>query len=422
MSNQEREVVITGIGVVSPIGIGRDAFAASLAAGRGGIRSLSMLPPGSVPAWIGGEVVGFDPKDRINRKALKLMSWDIQAAVVASQLAVDDARLAAGAADPERMGVVFGTEMIQSVPEELEPTYRNCLVDGRFDFSRWGPAAMSNIHPLWFLKHLPNMPACHITIQHDIRGPNNTITESDVSDLLAIIEAAKYIQRGWTDIMITGGVGSRLRTTPFLRSFIGQVSRRNAEPERACRPFDRDRDGAVNGEGAAAFILEARETAVARGAKVLGRILGFGAAYDPQAMAHGLSGTAIQAAIRAALRDARLSPAAVGHVNAQGMSMTAADRVEAQAIRAVLGDVPVTAPASFFGQSGAGGGALMLAASVLGLADGSVPFTLNYDQPDPDCPVNVVHARALSGAKPVAVKLSHAWPGQVAALVVAGPN
>ncbi|MGE3409611.1 MAG: beta-ketoacyl synthase [Pirellulales bacterium] len=418
--NSHQEAVITGVGVVSPIGIGRDVFWRSLVEGQSGVRPLSEIKAPEMPVWIGGEVRDFDPKDRINRKSLKVMSRDIQMAVVAAALAADDAKLSAGAADPERMGVTFSSDLIQAPPVEMEQAYRRCMADGPFDFSKWASAAQSEIYPLWFLKHLPNMPACHIAILHDLRGPNNTITVGETSCLAALAEGVRYIQRGSADVVFCGGVGSNVRTTPFCRSFLSQVSLRNHDPTAACRPFDADRDGQVNGEGAAVFVVESRASAQARGANILCSVLGYGCAQDTRWTSPPRTGQVIERSIRVALKDAGRQPADVGHVNANGVATISDDAMEATAIAAVLNDVPVTAPKSFFGNLGSGSGAVELAASVLGLAHKSVPFTLNYERPDPACPVNVVRSRPMTGAKPLAVVLNQSRTGQAAALVIEG--
>jgi 3-oxoacyl-[acyl-carrier-protein] synthase II len=416
-----RDIVITGIGVVSPIGIGRQAFFDSLLAGRSGVRALPQLPPHCVPVWIGADVADFDPKDYITpRKSLKVMSRDIQLAVVAANLAVQDAALAPESVAPERKGVVLGTDMIQSVPHDIEQACRGATTGRRFDFSRWGPAAMRDIFPLWFLKHLPNMPACHIGIAHDCRGPTNTITQMDVSSLWAIAEACRVIERGHADLMLCGGTGSRVHPTPFCRSFAQQLSQRNDIPSAASRPYDADRDGLVNGEGAAVFVIETRESAFARGARIHARLLGNASAFEHTPRGQRPRGGAIRASIARALAESRLTATDVGHVNANGQGTTVEDSVEAQAIQAALGDVPVTAPKGHFGHLGSGTGAVEMAASVLGLADGRIPHTLNCEHPDPECPVNLIRDSAATGLRPIAIAINHAPPGQAVALVLAG--
>ena len=391
-----REIVVTGIGVVSPIGIGKEPFWDSLRQGRSGVQLLEVYQGENLPVTIGAPVVDLAAKEYVKpRKNLKVMSRDIQLGYVAADLACADAKLDASPPDPERIGVLFGADMITCELHEIADAYRSCLVEGRFDFERWGEHALRQMYPLWMLKYLPNMSACHVGIGHDARGPNNSIVLGEVSSLSAIIEAARIIDRGQADVMIAGGVGARLHPWVWHRQGIHHPSQRGDNPAAASRPFDADRNGMVHGEGAAAFILEDSKHAEARGAKALARIVGQACAFEPRRRDEPLRGTAIRAAILGALRDARLEPADVGHVNAHGISTKLDDQLEAQAIRDTLADVPVTAPKSYFGNLAAGSGAVEMAVSVLAFQEGLVPATLNYERPDPDCPVNVIHGEPI---------------------------
>ncbi len=299
-TDQPREVVITGLGIVSPIGIGREAFWSSLCAGRSGVRPITRFDTSAFPVHFGAEVTDFDPKAYVRpRKSLKVMSREIQYGFAAADFAMTEAALTADRLDPDRFGVVFGAEMIYCDLSELEMVYRQCLVEetikprplvalpdsggnesspphplapssiqhappDRFDFTRWYDSATRELFPLWLLRNLPNMIACHVAIAHDARGPCNTIGHSDVSSLGAIIEAVRTIERDAADVMIAGAVGARVHPTAFCYRGDGDLSHRNAEPERASRPFDAGRDGLVNGEGAAAFVLESRQHAQQR--------------------------------------------------------------------------------------------------------------------------------------------------------------
>jgi len=413
------EVVITGFGVVCPIGIGREAFWTALLEGRSGVRRLGVFERGGRAAPIGAEVTGFDPKQYVRpRKSLKVMSRDIVLGFAAADLACVDAQLAQKRVDPERIGIVLGADLIACELDELVAPYRACMAEGRFQFDRWGPQALAEFYPLWMLKYLPNMPACHIGIAQDIRGPTNSIVLGEVSSLAAVAEGTRAIERGQVDAMIAGGVGMRIHPTIWTHDQISQYSQRADNPAAACRPFDAGRDGIVNGEGAAALFMESRASAEARGATILARVLGFAAAFEPRRNGTPLRGTAIRTAIRRALDAAGLRPGEVGHVNAHGASTTLDDPVEAQAIRETLGDVPVTAPKSCFGDLGAGGGAVELGASLLALVHGQVPPTLNYEHPDPLCPVNVVRGQPLTGTAPTAVALNHTTQGQAVAVVL----
>ena len=352
------------------------------------------------------------------RKNLKVMSRDIQLGVSAAELACTEAGLKSGAYDPDRVGVVYGADMIAAELPELVDAWRACMLDGRFEYSRWREA-MGHIFPLWMLKYLPNMPGCHIAITQDVRGPNNSLTLAEVSGLAAIVEAAQVIQRGQADAMIAGGASSRLHPLVSLRFMARQMSRRYREPAAACRPFDAGRDGMIFGEGAAAFVLESGRHAAARGARILARILGFASAFEPHRMSEALHGDAIRQAMRSALAAAGVKSAEVGHLNAHGVSTTHDDQIEAQAIREVLGEVPVTAPKSYFGNLGAGTGAVEMAVSVLALQKGIVPPTLNYERPDPACPVHVICGQPMPVAHPTALVLNHNATGQSVALLLA---
>lgn len=417
-----REVVITGIGVVSPIGIGLDAMWESLSLGRSGVRRISMFERGEIPSPIGGQVLDFDAGLSVRpRKALKVMSRDILMAFVTADAAMKQAALGASGIAPERLGIVFGADMIACELPEMVNAFRGCIRNGRFDFAHWGSAAMSEMHPLWLLKYLPNMPACHIGIAHDARGPNNSLTLAEISSLSALAEASRVIARGHADAMIAGGTGCRIHPTIWVRHHAYQMSSRCDDPAAACRPFDADRDGMVHGEGAGAFILEAREHAEARGATIFARVLGHAGTFQPRCRELVPDGEAIRQAIRLSLQAAELAPKDIGHVNAHGVGTTADDRIEASAIRDTLGDVPVTAPKSYFGNLAAGTGAVELAVSLLAFQKGVIPPTLNYERPDPACPVNVVHGELRSSDRPVAMVLNQSRIGQSVAMVLAAP-
>jgi 3-oxoacyl-[acyl-carrier-protein] synthase II len=426
----KQDVVVTGVGIVSPIGIGKDPFWDALCKGQSGIRRLDLFDDPALPLPIGGEVADFDPKQYVRpRKSLKVMSRDIQLGFAAADLACADAGLRERPIDPERLGVIFGAALIPGELDELSGTYRSCMVNGSFDYHRWGPTMMTELFPLWMLKYLPNMPACHIGIGQDARGPNNSITMGDVSSLSAFAEAVHVLERGQADAMIAGGVGARLHPVVWARSDMRGLSRRSDNPAAASRPFDAQRDGLVNGEGAASLLLETRPHAEARGATVFARVLGCAAAFEPGSLEPphttapaGRRNGAICRAIAGALHAADLTPAQLGCVIAHGTSAIDDDRLEAQAIRAVLGDVPVTAPKGNFGYLGAGSGALEAALAVLALQQGLVPPTLNYETPDPQCPINVVRGRPMPLERPTALVLSHSPLGQAVAIVLAAAH
>ena len=417
------DIVITGLGVVSPIGIGKDAYWKSMLEGHSGVGPLTVARDSDLPVKFGGEIKDFDGKQFVKpRKSLKVMCREIQIGYASCKLALQDAGLSAGTVDPDRFGVVLGSEMFYCDLDELADAYRKCVVDGQLRPDLWGAGAMSDMYPLWMLKYLPNMIACHIAITEDARGPNNTITLDEASCLLAVIESVCYIERGAADVMVAGGQGSRVNLTRIMYRGDAYWSHRNDEPERACRPFDAQRDGTVIGEGAGAFILESRRHAEARGATILARVLGFGRSFGQVPGSQSAGADGFQRAIEGALASAGLGPGDIGHVNAHGSGAIEGDRFEAEAIRRCLGDVPVTAPKSYFGGLGAGTGAVEMAASVLAIVTGTIPATLNYEFPDPACPVQVVHGQALSSDKRTALVLSQSEAGQTAALILGPPD
>jgi 3-oxoacyl-[acyl-carrier-protein] synthase II len=418
----QRDVVITGLGVVSPIGVGREAFWQSLRDQRSGVGPLSVTEGTDLPVKFGGEVRDFDGKQFIKpRKSMKVMCREIQTGYSAAVLALEDAGIQPGGVDPDRFGVVLGSEMFYCEIEELGDAYRKCVVDGQLRPEMWGEGAMSDLYPLWMLKYLPNMVACHVAIAQDARGPNNTITLDEVSCLLALIESTMVIQRGAADVMITGGSGTRINLTRILYRGDPLLSHRHHDPQAASRPFDAQRDGSVIGEGAGAFVLESRQHAESRGATILASVRGFGRGFEFVNRPLEQRGDGIRHAIRSALHSAGIEPGQLGHVNAHGSSMIEDDQIEAQAIRDCLGDAPVTAPKSYFGCLGAGTGAVEMACSVLAIANGLVPPTLNYEQPDPACPVNVIHGAPLATDTRTALLLNHADTGQTAAVVLGPP-
>ena len=426
----DRRVVITGLGVVSPIGIGLDAFADALFSGRGGVDTIASFGIEGLPNNIGGEVRGFDlkasklTKDRKSlNKNLKYMARDIQLAVGAAQYAVADAGFAAGAVDPTRFGIDLGAGLISTELDELAPAIAHASSSGKFDFRTWGNESIPQIAPFWLLKYLPNMLACHIGIMMDCQGPSNTITEADAASNLAIGEAFRIIARGRADVMITGGADSKILVR---MSLLDQLSRWRGEPSKACKPFDARRDGWVPGEGAGILILEEREHALGRGARVYGEVLGSGSGCDARP-GGGLDpeGAGTEIASRAAIKDAGLSPSDIGHVNAHGAAASVTDLAEARAFRRLFGEggasvPPVTALKGYLGNLVSGGGAVELIGSLLGVNRGQIPVVLNCDEPDPACALDLVLGTPRPTTNPTFLKTNVTRHGQAAAVVVRG--
>lgn len=419
-------VVVSGVGVVSPIGIGNPAFWQSLMEGRSGVGPLRTLASHNLPIHFAAEVADFNPRKHLpRRKFLKVMSRDIQLGVGAAMLAMRDAGLRKGSIDPDRLGVVFGAGRISTTPQELADSVQKFARARKpFNFAEWGEEEMQRIAPLWLLRRLPNMPAGHISIAFDARGPNNTMTNRDTSALMALMEAVNVIERGAADCMIVGATGSNLQPVDLVKfSLYEELSPRKTDPEKICRPFDSHRDGTTVGEGAAAFIVESLSHAEKRRADLYAEVLGQGAGCDGNSANNTVSPGLINA-VCTALQSARISPSELGHLNAQGNASPTEDLIEAASYHQVLGDaagrVPVTALKSYFGLSDAGSGAMELAGSLLALRHGRIPATLNYETRDPRCDLNVVHGEPMPAERHLALCVNRTRMGQAAAVVLRG--
>lgn len=401
-----RRVVITGLGLVTPVGNTTEALQEALTHGISGVQQLETLPahllnvPGAAPArHFTGHIDDFGPLEKTQkrsiRKGIKVMCREIQMGVAAAQRALSHAELNATDNDPERTGVLFGCDYILSGPDEFIDAMLNCRDgDKQFDFDQWAERGMPKVAPLWLLKFLPNMPASHIAIYNDLRGPNNSLTMREVSANAAIGEAAQLIARGCADKMIAGATGTRVHPLRTMRVVLQEeIATGNGDPATLSRPFDKHRRGMVLGEGAGAIVLESWESAQARGAPILGEISGAGSSAVLDARGVGDLKKAAFIALRQALRQARLEPDVVGHIHAHGAATQHADAAEAQAISQLFEPrhepIPVTAAKSYLGNAGAACGVIELIASVMALQKGTLFPVLNYETPDPECPIHV---------------------------------
>ena len=419
--------VITGVGVVSPVGIGRDAFWSGLLAEKSGIDFLSAFSTSDLPSCVAAEVKDFDPVKYLrDRKFLKVMSRDVQLGVSSANLAMQDGDLNPGDIDPDRLGVVYGAGRMSTSPEELADAVAEIVEEAQNEemmLTRWGEESSGRIAPLWLLRQLPNMPACHISIDHNARGPNNTITSRESSALLSLAEAVRVIERGAADAMIVGACGSNISPVDIAKlSLYEGLTHRKDDPEKACRPFDLDRDGTVVGEGAASFIVERYEHAVARGAEIYAEVIGFGSGCDGAGYNNGAGGRGIARSIQGAMRRAQITADQIGHINAHGKSTQRDDLVEARAYHKTFGDhisrVPVVALKSYFGNFDAGSGAVELAGALLSLHNGLIPATLNYEYPDPRCRLNVTQGQAVPLTGSTALSVNRTSVGQSAATLL----
>lgn len=432
-SSSARDVVITGIGLFTPIGIGRDAFWSSLSEGRHGLKKIELASFVGTPDCIGGEVSEFNDESARKkhlstkelRKSLKVMCREIQLGVASALQAMEDAGLQAGSVAPDRIGVDFGANLMSTPPETLinAAMKAGSLELGQLEFiyDKWGAGRFDGMEPLWLLRYLPNMPGCHIGIALDARGPNNSITHDEASGGLVIAEAANSIRRNRADVMVTGVTGTRLHTVKACHSRHWDVLADGPAGTRV-RPFDNNRTGEALSEAACTLILEAREHAEARGAKILGTILGCGSSSVADRNGHPDEATAIFQSAAAAIFRAGIAAEDIGHVNACASGHPRRDTYEAEGLRRLLGNhadtVPVTAIKSYMGSSGSAAGLCEIAASLLALHHGVIPKTLNYSSPDSETPLNVVHGDHQTSSNGVFLKTSVTRVGQASAVVV----
>jgi 3-oxoacyl-[acyl-carrier-protein] synthase II len=421
MAAAARRTVITGLGVLSPIGSDPGAYFTALKERKSGIRRLTFADPSALPCQVGGELPEFQPKKVITnkeyQKAFRMMARTVQMGLVAATSAFRDAGLEVGKIDPNRSGVEFGAGMVASELDDLGRASRVSLAapEGPVSLGIWGEKGIAEVPPLWMLKYLPNMPSCHASITLDLRGPSNTHTQSDAASTLALGEAFRIIQRDIADLMVVGGTESKMNPLSQTRhNLFQQLSRRIDDPTRAHRPFDKDRDGSVLGEAAGSMILEDLEHAQKRGAKIYAELMTVASGFD-----RPRNGVVMAKVIRSALERSGATPDQVDHVNAQGQATDRSDRWEARAIHDVFGaTTPVWAIKGNIGSSGAAAGAVEMIGSILALHHGEVPPTLNCENPDPECPIHVHTDGVRPVAKPYVVTLNFTDKGQIGVAVL----
>jgi 3-oxoacyl-[acyl-carrier-protein] synthase II len=436
MNFTPRRVVITGIGVICPLGSNKEALWEGLSQGQSGVRPLVLGSVDGLPLRFGGEarqftgeIDDFGPLEKEQkksiRKGLKVMCRECQMGVAAAQWALADARLKLGSVDPDRTGISFGADYMLSVPEEFSEGVVRCLDEqGQFHFSRWGMEGMTKMSPLWLLKYLPNMPASHLAIYNDFRGPNDSLTMREAAANAAVGEAFQIILRGSAETMLVGATGTRLHSMKMIHAVQQEevfLDGNDADPARVSRPFDRDRRGAVLGEGAGAIVLEELASAQARGGTIYGEVLSAATSSVAGPRLVARRGQAMRNVLRAVLRGAGANADDVGHLHAHGLSTRTCDTEEAGATQEVFAarssPLPVTAAKSYFGNLGAGSGMVELIASLLSFQHDHLFPILNYANADPECPIAAVrNGDGRPGAS--FINLNVTPQGQAAAVMV----
>ncbi len=408
-SDVRRRVVVTGVGLVTPLGTGVEKNWTALLEGRSGVASISRFPVADFPSRIAGEVRDFAPEDYIERRDVKKMDPFIQYAMGAARMAVEASGLRITAENEDRVGVIVGVGMggISSIEQ-----FHLLFLESR----------LRRVSPFFISKVIGNLAPGQIAIHLGAKGVNFTPTSACASGATAVGEALRHIRHGYQDAIIAGGTEAALCGLG-MGGFIAMraLSTRNDEPERASRPFDRQRDGFVMAEGAGVVVLEALEYAQARGATILAEVVGYGANEDAfHITAPAPGGEGAMRCMRQTLADAGLAPEDVDYINAHGTSTQYNDASETEAIKRVFRDhaerLAVSSTKSMTGHTLGAAGGIEAAYTVLTLARGVVPPTINYEDPDPACDLDYVPNVARPSSPRVALSNSFGFGGANACL------
>ncbi len=406
-----RRVVVTGMGVVSPVGIGVEETWSALVAGKSGIAPITLFDASTYPTRIAGEVKGFDPTRFMEKKEARRNDRFIQFALAAADMAMKDSGLDMGKEDPERVGAIIGAGI--GGLGTIEDEHKTLIEKG-----------VRRIGPFFIPSLIINLAPGQIRIKYGMKGPNFSPVSACATGNHAIGDAMIYIERGLADVMITGGCEATI--TPLgIGGFCAAraMSERNDAPEKASRPFDKGRDGFVAGEGSGLLVLEEYEHARKRGARIYAEVAGYGATADANHITSPApEGEGGQRAMRMALRDAGLAPEQIGYVNTHGTSTPAGDVAECQAINKVFGEharkgLAVSSTKSMTGHLLGAAGGLEAVVTVLAIAKGVLPPTINVEEQDPECALDVVPNTARERRIDVAMSNSFGFGGTNAVVV-----
>ena len=412
--DEDQQIVVTGMGLLTPLGIGIDPFWAGLIEGRSGAGPITLCDPGESPSRIAAEVSGFDPRDYLEAKEARRLSRASQFAVAAARMALADSGLMVDASNRYDVGALIANG--STSPPDTELATRTVIERG-----------FGKVNPFYVTSSLPNMPSCQVAIQLGLLGYNTAIATACAASSQSIGEAAEVIRRGDAEVMLAGGTEAPI-CQMTLASFcaIRALSTRNAEPERASRPFDATRDGFVLAEGAGVLVLERLSHARRRGAHIYAEIAGYASTCDAyHVTAPHPEGDGAARAITRALARARISPQQVDYINAHATSTPTGDVAETLAIKQAFGEyahsVPISSTKSMTGHLTSAAGAVEAAAAILALKHGVIPPTINYEHPDPACDLDYVPNTARKAALQVAVSNSFGFGGINAVLVFRKP-
>ncbi len=411
LSNRKRRVVITGIGLVSPLGVGIETNWEALLAGRSGIRTVTRFDITDFPVKIAGEVANFDVQQFIDKKEARKMDLFVHYAIAAADLAIKDAGIDPVKLEGENTGVYVGSGI--GGLGSIEETHRVLLEKGP-----------SRVSPYFIIQTIINEASAHISIRYKARGPNMSNVTACSTGAHAIGESVRMIQFGLADRMIAGGAEAPI--TPLsLAGFSSMkaLSERNNEPEKACRPFDAQRDGFVMSEGAGLVLLEDLDSALQRGAKIYAEIAGYGLNGDAYHMtAPSPDGEGAARVMRLAIDEAGITPAEIQYINAHGTSTPYNDRVETLAIKTVFGEgakkVAISSTKSMTGHLLGAAGGIEAGITALTIDRQIIPPTINYDFPDPECDLDYVPNKPRAAEVIYALTNSFGFGGTNACLLL----
>jgi 3-oxoacyl-[acyl-carrier-protein] synthase II len=407
-----RRVVVTGLGVIAPNGIGKDTFWQNLIAGKSAIDYITAFDPTPYPCHVAGEVRDFDPKDFSTSRKAKMMGRFSQFAVAATRLAFDDAHFKMTPDRAPRTSVFYGTSVNGGgdvAANTLETIWRE---------------GVSAINPWAALEYPPHATSSYVAIEFGITGPALSVSSNCCTGIDAINEGFSRIREGTSTVAVVGACDAPIFPLAFgAFCALGALSKRNDAPRKASRPYDKLRDGIVISEGAATLILEELDFARDRGAPIYGEVLGHGSASEAIGMRKGdLTGRRMASAISDAIRQAGLTPDAIDHVNAHGSSLPDYDICDTNAFKEAFGShayrIPISSIKSMIGQPISAAGTLQAAAACLSIRDQLVPPTINQEVPDPACDLDYVPNTSRTARVRHVVVNGHSFGGSVAALVI----
>ena len=408
---EEQRVLVTGLGVVTPIGLGIDEFWKGLIEGRNGISKITHFDPTEYRSHMAAEVKDFDPADWIDEKSIERMDRFVHFGMASSVMALNDAGLNTFAFDGNRAGVIIGSGIGGAITMQQE-------------YSKLHEKGPKSISPFSVSMSLINMAACMVSINFGLKGPLSAPSVACSTGANAIGEAFRIIQRGDADIMLAGGTEASINPLPFAGFCATRsMSTRNECVEKASRPFDKNRDGFVMGEGAGIVVLERLEHALSRNARIYAELVGYGNAADAfHFTAPEPGGDGMIRVMRATLKDAGIDPQEVKYINAHGTSTVLNDKIESEAIMKVFGDhcknLKISSIKSMIGHLLAAAGSTEFVSTVMSVYTGNLPPTINYEEPDPECPLDYVTSGVESIDLEMALSNSFGFGGGNACLIV----